>query len=77
MHLWDFEQDRLTTILSLREADAGSGRSFDYDWSKDSRAIHITGATAGFPRRHREPRPLDLIYVVGNEAVYDLGLRRE
>jgi hypothetical protein len=77
MHLWDFDQDRLTTILSLREADPGSGRSFDYEWSADSRAVHITGATAGFRRRHGEPRSLDLIYLVGDEAVYDLQLQGE
>lgn len=72
MHSWDFEQARLTTILSLREADPGSGRSFDYDWSSDSRAVRITGATAGFQRRRREPRSLDLVYLVGDEALYDL-----
>jgi hypothetical protein len=72
MHLWDFVQDRLTTILSLREADPGSGRSFDYQWSQDSRAVHITGATAGFERRRREPRALDLIYVIEDDSVHDL-----
>lgn len=75
VHLWDFEQDRLTTILSLREADPGSGRSFDYDWSADSRAVHITGATGGFQRRRGQPRSLDLIYLVGDEALYDLAQR--
>jgi hypothetical protein len=75
MHLWEFEQDRLTAILSLRESDPGSGRSFDYDWSADSRAVHVTGATAGFERRRGKPRSLDLIYVVGDEALYDLALR--
>jgi hypothetical protein len=73
MHLWDFEQDHLTTILSLREADPGSGRSFDYEWSADSRAVHITGATGGFERRKPQPRSLDLIYLVGDETVYDLA----
>jgi hypothetical protein len=73
MHLWDFEHDRLTTILSLREADPGSGRSFDYDWSADSRAVHITGSTGGFERRKPQPRSLDLIYLVGDETVYDLA----
>jgi hypothetical protein len=72
MHLWDFEQDRLTTIVSLREADQGSGRSFEYDWSYDSRAVHITGATGGFKRRGGSPRSLDLIYLVGQEGFYDL-----
>jgi hypothetical protein len=76
MHLWDFEQDRLTTVLSLREADPGSGRSFDYTWSADSRAVHITGSTAGFHRRRPEPRSLDLIYLVADDAVYDLAQSR-
>jgi hypothetical protein len=73
MHLWDFENDRLTTILSLREADPGSGRSFDYSWSADSRAVHISGATGGFQRRKPQPRTLDLIYLVGDGTVYDLA----
>jgi hypothetical protein len=72
MHLWDFEQDRLTALVSLREADQGSGRSFEYDWSYDSRAVHITGATGGFQRRGGTPRSLDLIYVLGQEGLYDL-----
>jgi hypothetical protein len=75
MHLWEFEQGRLTAILSLRESDPGSGRSFDYDWSSDSRAVQVTGATGGFERRRGTPRSLDLIYLVGDEALYDLALR--
>jgi hypothetical protein len=77
MHLWDFEQDRLTTIVSLREADAGSGRSFEYDWSYDSRAVHITGMTGGFKRRGGTPRSLDLIYLVGVDGLYDLETGNE
>jgi hypothetical protein len=74
MHLWDFTPHRLTTIVSLREADPGSGRSFDYRWSADSRAVHITGATGGFQRRSGKPRSLNLIYLLGDEALYDLEL---
>ncbi len=73
MHLWDFEHDRLTTILSLREAEPGAGRSFDYDWSADSQAVHITGATGGLQRRKPQPRSLDLIYLLADGAVYDLA----
>lgn len=73
IHLWDFGRDRLTTIMSLREADPGSGRSFDYDWSADSRAVHITGTTGGFQRRGGQPRSLELIYLVGDEVLYDLA----
>jgi hypothetical protein len=72
IHVWDFDRDQLATIVSLREAEPGSGRSFDYEWSRDSRAVHITGNTGGFERRRGEPRALDLIYLIGQEGLYDL-----
>jgi hypothetical protein len=74
MHLWDFEHDRLTTIASLRESDPGSDRSFDYEWSSDSRAIHITGHTGGFARRRGQPRSLDLVYLLAGQQLYDLEM---
>jgi hypothetical protein len=77
VHLWDFERDLLSTIVSLREAEQGSGRSFDYEWSSDSRAVHITGETGGFARRGGERRSLDLLYLVGEEGLYDLEVVRE
>ncbi len=70
IHLWDFETDKLETIVSLRESDPGSGRSFEYLWSADSRAFQLTGRTGGFERRKREGRDLNLIYLVGDPNLY-------
>ncbi len=72
LHLWDFDTDELETIVSLRESDPGSGRSFDYRWAKDSRAFQLTGRTGGFVRRQREGRDLNLIYLVGNPNLYEV-----
>lgn len=73
IHLWHLEQDRLETILSLREADPGSGRSFWYRWSSDSKAVHIGGSTGGLERRKRAPRELNLVYLVGEGTIYEAG----
>jgi hypothetical protein len=72
IHIWRFDSDQIQTILSLREADEGSGRSFGYRWSLDSRAIDISGATGGFKRRQREARHFHLIYLVDSQQVYEV-----
>jgi hypothetical protein len=72
VHLWDFATGRVDTILSLRESDEGSGRSFDYRWSSDSKALQIKGMTGGFERRTRlPPRQFNLIYLVEHQKVYE------
>jgi hypothetical protein len=68
---WDFESDRVQTVLSLRESDPGSGRSFEYAWSSDSKAVRISGRTGGFARRGGAPRSLDLLYLVDG-SVYEI-----
>ena len=73
LHLWDLDTDQVETIVSLRESDPGSGRSFEYRWSKDSRAVELFGRTAGFERRRPEARDLNLIYVIGDTNLYDVS----
>ena len=70
IHVWDLETGEMETLLSLTEADPGSGRSFDYRWSQDSRALHISGGAGGFAARSAEPRQLNLIYLLEEKAVY-------
>ena len=70
IHVWNPENDQMETVLSLREADPGSGRSFDYRWSRDSRALHISGDAGGFVARSAKPRQLNLIYVLEEKGIY-------
>ena len=72
IHVWDLETGRIETVLSLTEADPGSGASFDYRWSGDSRALHISGGAGGFVARSAAPRQLNLIYVLAEKLIYSI-----
>ena len=71
MHVWNLENDRTETVVSLAEVDPGSGRSFDYRWSADSKALLITGSAGGFARRKHDPQQLRMIYLVETALLYD------
>ena len=71
LHVWNLENDRIETVVSLAEVDPGSGRSFDYRWSADSKALLITGSAGGFARRKHEPQQVRMIYVVETALLYD------
>ena len=73
LHVWDFETDELETVVSLRESDPGSVRSFEYRWSEDSRAFQLSGRTGGFERRKPEGRDLNLIYLIGDPKLYKVS----
>ncbi len=66
------------TILSLWEADIGSGASFCYGWSKDSKAIYLLGESKGFSWDiswdKESYRNLNFIYLVDEKKWYDVGL---
>ncbi len=73
IHVWNFASGDVKAVLSLREADEGSGQSFDYRWSADSKALQIKGMTGGFERRKPVPaREFNLIYLDEQQAVYEL-----
>ena len=72
IHIWNLETGKTETVISLTEADPGSGTSFDYRWSGDSRALHISGGAGGFVARSAEPRQLNLIYVLAEKALYSI-----
>ncbi|MDA1315016.1 MAG: hypothetical protein O2968_16925 [Acidobacteria bacterium] len=73
LHIWDFTSGEIKTVLSLHESDPGSGRSFDYRWSADSRALHLSGSTAGFERRNAQRRDLNHVHIVGTPGLYGLN----
>ena len=72
LHLWDVAEGEVRTVLSLHEADPGSGRSFDFRFSVDGEAIEIKGATGGFERRGPfETKAIRLIYWIDKDALFD------
>lgn len=76
VHLWSDDDAAPPPLLSLREAEDASGRSFRLRWTADSAAVQIVGRTAGFERRKREPRSFNLLYSLDDGALYDLQGRR-
>jgi len=72
VHVWEFDSNQMQTVLSLREIDEGSGRSFGHRWSLDSRAVEIKGATGGFERRKPQPRHFNFIYLLDGRQVYEV-----
>ncbi len=60
-------------LLSLWEADAGSGVLINVRWSADSRAVRLRGATKGFRRYERQFQTFDLLYLVGSDRFIDLS----
>lgn len=68
IYVWD-ERDRvLRSVVSVREGDPGSGRSHHYRWSRDSKALLISGWGA-LPLHHPE-RNLAYVYVVAEDTLY-------
>ncbi len=72
IHLWSEDDAEPPPLLSLREADESSGRSFRLRWTADSAAVQIVGRTGGFERRKREPRDFNVLYSLDDGAFYDL-----
>ena len=73
LHIWSFETGEIETVVSLHESEPGAGRSFEYRWSQDSRALHLSGATAGFERRNPQRRILNHLHIRGVPGLYDLN----
>lgn len=58
-------------ILTARELDRGSGRSFLWGWSRDSKAIFIRGGHAGLDCRG--PRgSLSIIYTIADGTAWEV-----
>jgi hypothetical protein len=75
--IYDARDDRRTRIVSLVEADPGSGMSFACRWSDDSHALFVHGAAQRIGREqpHRWRR-LQLVYLLADARLYDLRPER-
>ncbi len=72
LHVWEPGSGAMETIASLSEADPGSGRSFDYGWSTDSKAVFIWGSAGGFRARAQDRRELQWIYMAAEKKVFSI-----
>ncbi len=69
--VYDVAKGRSARVLSLREADPGSGTSFFYRWANDSFALVITGESSGLRRARSRRTQLRLVYAGG--TLYDMS----
>lgn len=82
IHVWDTRSEDTSVVVSLREHAGNAAKSFSLSWSADSNALRIAGSTDGFDRRSPRAQDgrggvdLDLLYLVPEGTVYDLGLSR-
>jgi|TARA_Y100000294_G_scaffold87547_1_gene81768 hypothetical protein len=73
MQLYDIKMGRSSHVMSLWEVDPGSGLSFQYKWSQDSKAFLIIGATLGFnKKRNGPPQRFNKIYHLDTKLLYDI-----
>ncbi len=72
VELVELESNQRRPILSLWEADSGSGVLINVRWSADSRAIRLKGSTRGYHRHGGEFRNFDILYVVNHNRYLDL-----
>jgi hypothetical protein len=70
---WNINVGRSKPILSMSEADPGSGPGWVCRWSQGSTAIEISGSCGGFYKNGRKKyTELNLIYVVKDDQMYSL-----
>jgi hypothetical protein len=73
LHLWRPGEDEALTVVSLWEAEAGSGPSFHWNWSLDSKVLFVGGrarGSRGSPARSAEP--VRLLYDVEGDRLVEL-----
>jgi hypothetical protein len=68
--VWDEGEHSLTGVVSIQEADPGSGRSHHYRWSHDGKALLIHGR-GSVPFQSR-PAELFYAYLPDEDALYEL-----
>ncbi|HYW32800.1 MAG TPA: hypothetical protein VE869_14975 [Gemmatimonas sp.] len=69
-YVWSIRDGRLHPVVSLQESDPGSGRSYLLNWSRDGRALLITG-NGRLPFRWRW-EPLALAYIIESGTLQKL-----
>ncbi|MBI5489542.1 MAG: hypothetical protein HY905_19575 [Deltaproteobacteria bacterium] len=68
--VWDRQRRTSVTVISVGEADPGSGASHTVRWSRDSSALFISGAgTVNGDYRY----PICLVFVLATEQLYELS----
>lgn len=72
LHVWEPASGTIETVASISEADPGSGRSFEYGWSADSKAVFIWGSAGGFRPRAQDRRELQWIYVTAEKKIFSI-----
>ena len=71
IYVWDLETDERKAVMSLWEVDPGSGISFRYAWTRDSRALLIAGSTSGVGRSAAPPRgPIKALFTRDSRSLY-------
>lgn len=71
--IYDRQTKQSKSVLSLYESDLGSGSSFDYVWSKDSKVLFLKGGTSGFDKQQPFKKGnFQLIYSIENGVLYDV-----
>ena len=70
VEVWNPQTGARTPVITITEADPGSGRSHWYSWSADSRALFIYGS--GWLPGDRSHRTLCLAYFHAERKLYQL-----
>ena len=78
LSLYNCASQQSAPVLSLEEADPGSGISFSYRWSKDSKALLFEGGTHGITsHQYNKTGHFAFIYSIENGVLYDIGAANE
>jgi hypothetical protein len=70
VYVWDEQESALRSVLSIQEADPGSGSSHEYRWSSDGAALLIYGR--GSLPFQWNPSDLSYAYLPGEDVLYEL-----
>jgi hypothetical protein len=68
--IWDEVKRSFRSVVSIQEADPGSGSSYDYRWSLDGKALLIYGS--GSLPFQAQPADLFYAYVVDEDQLLEL-----
>ena len=73
LHIWRWGLSDSTTVVSLWEADPGSGPSFYWTWSSDSKVLFVRGTARGFKATPaRAVQTVRLLYDVEGDRLVEL-----
>jgi hypothetical protein len=73
IRLWKIGSGESKPLLSLYEVDPGSGSSFSYQWSPDSKGLFVGGSTGGFSRSSSRGGDFQFVYSLEQDSFFDLS----